>query len=84
MEGMPLPRSLREIADREMRHWSDNSRTDQFSNARAARSCAPLIGVLEVNFLSELLPGTRADRVFARRRTTIVAVMRSLSVNEES
>jgi len=77
MGGMPLTRSLREIADREMRHWSDNSRTDQFSNARAARSCAPLIGGVEVNFLSELLSATRADPVFERRRTTIASVMRS-------
>jgi hypothetical protein len=61
MGGMPLIRSLREIADREMRHWSDNSRTDQFSNARAARSCAPLIGGVEVNLLSELLLATRPD-----------------------
>jgi hypothetical protein len=42
--GVPLTCSLRAIADCERWHWSDNSRTDHFSNARAARSCAPLMG----------------------------------------
>jgi hypothetical protein len=46
--------SPREIADSETPHWSDNLRTDHFSNARAARSCAPLIGGLEFRF-----PATR-------------------------
>jgi hypothetical protein len=49
IEGVLLPRSLREIADCERSpHWSDNSRTDQFSNARAARICGALIGGLKV------------------------------------
>jgi hypothetical protein len=52
--GVPLTRSLREMADREMPHRADNSRTDQFSKARAARICAPLIDAL-----SELLSATR-------------------------
>src|SRR6516225_7658012 len=59
MGGVPLTCSPREIADSETPHWSDNLRTDHFSNARAARSCAPLIGGLEVNSLSELLSPTR-------------------------
>jgi len=59
--GVPLTCSPREIADCETLHLSDNSRTDHFSNARAARSCAPLIGGLEVNSLSELLSPTRFD-----------------------
>jgi hypothetical protein len=41
--GVPLNRSPRAIAERETPHRADNSRTDHFSNARAARSCAPLI-----------------------------------------
>ena len=58
MGGIPLTCSPREIADSETPHCSDNLRTDHFSNARAARSCAPLIGGLEVNSLSELLSPT--------------------------
>jgi len=52
--GAPSTRSPREIADYETRHWWDNWRTDHFSNARAARICAPLIGGSEVKF-----PATR-------------------------
>src|SRR6516225_5602564 len=50
MGGVPLTRSPREIADSETPHWSDNLRADHFSNARAARICAPLIGGLESKF----------------------------------
>jgi len=51
--------SPREIADSETPLWSDNLRIDHFSNARAARICAPLIGSVEVP--SDLLSGTRFD-----------------------
>ena len=61
IEGVPLTRSPRVIADFEIRHWSENSRTDHFSNARAARICAPLIGGLEYDHLSELLSAMRFD-----------------------
>src|SRR5262249_11733888 len=54
IEGVPLTCSPREIADSDTQHWSDNLRTDHFSNARAARICAPLIGGLEFKF-----PATR-------------------------
>ena len=46
--SVPSTLSPREIADRETRQRLDRSRTDHLSNARAARSWAPLIGELEI------------------------------------
>jgi hypothetical protein len=46
--SVPSTLSPREIADRETRQRSDSSRTDHLSNARAARSWAPLIGEVEI------------------------------------
>jgi hypothetical protein len=54
IEGVPLTCSPRAIADFETPHWSDSLRTDHFSNARAERICAPLIGGMELKF-----PATR-------------------------
>jgi hypothetical protein len=68
--GVPLVCSPREIADCETLHWSDNLRTDHFSNVRAARSCAPVIGGLEVNSLSELLSSTDVHADCLAERTT--------------
>ena len=64
--GVPLTCSPREIADSETLLWSDNLRIGHFSNARAARICAPLIGTVEV--LSDLLSTTRVHSPAANCR----------------
>ena len=46
IESVPSIFSAREIADCETPHRLDRSRTDQLSSARAARNCAPVIGIM--------------------------------------
>jgi hypothetical protein len=58
--GVPPTFSPREIAERETPHRSDKSRTDHLSNARAARSCAPVTARLEINSRSWVLLDTPA------------------------
>jgi hypothetical protein len=60
--GVPSTFSPREIAERETPQRSDKSRTDHLSNARAARSCAPVMARLEFNLHSGVPPDTPAAK----------------------
>jgi len=77
IRGVPSTVSLRVIADCETPHRTDSSRTDHFSNARAARSCAPLIGGLDVKFSATRSPSLTSLQKEARER-----VPASLGVRE--